>query len=460
MICASADAQIHLKPLHGTPAATPEVSARSEAAASPIVELAQLRKALALSPLDPSALMQLGLLYGRMGDFPEAAKVFETLTAHAPAWPGAQRALGEALLADSGETPQLTAAEAALRTATVQDTNDVQAWHELGMVLLEEQHPGEAELPLQRAVAEAPECSACRLDLGRALEAKGESAAAQAAYARAQDENAACPAVETGLGRLKVNAAKYQDAIPYLKEALACDPDLEEPHYLLARALQGLHRSGAALEFQEAQDLLRAAEAARRSVRLSNQSLDLARSGDLKAALATATEAVLLAPDNGAAVVNLGLLLADNGQWAAARRTLRKGLSLSPLQTRILIDMARIDLKMHDATAAARAHAVAAGDLQQAEGADMPFGAIAGTAAAHAAFARLLASEGDQVGATGEWLRVLKVNPADHGARVALAQSLLARGQGGEAALELERSGVLAPADGRLLARAQGTAPH
>src|SRR6202012_6190603 len=125
--------------------------------------------------------------------------------------------------------------------------------------------------------------------------------------------------------------------------------DFESAHYGLSQALKADGKAEESkAELKAVSLLLQRQSDTVMSSRLSNESLDRAKQGDMQAAIDLGRQALWLNPANALANFNLGLLLADAGNLPASIHEIRKAISLEPYQTAFYLDLARVQQKAGD----------------------------------------------------------------------------------------------------------------
>lgn len=395
----------------------------------------ELQKALSLEPRNAKGNLELGLLFGQEGDLTHAEEAFRTAIREAPDWPEAHYNLGLILIADATGKRDWPAAVAEFREAVRLRSDHAEARHWLGTGLSEIGDQEGAIRELRGALAVSSVAPDIHLDLGKALEAAQRSSDAEREYREAVRLRLDYAEAETALGKLLLTAGSYLEAIEHFKRALRSNPDLLAAQYGLARGLLKLGRSAeASLALRQVAILSKKVEQAVRSTRLSNEGLDAAHRGDTKTAINLLRVALDLQPDNALAHYNLGLVLADNGEFVAGTAQVVEAISLAPLEPRFYASLGRVWRQNGDVQHA-RAAFERTLDLDPAnrtaltELTNLPeksrtvvddnflFGAPTNNPETHFAFASLLGSRGDWMGAIGEWLRVLTLQPNNVDAR-------------------------------------------
>lgn len=433
--------------------------------------LAQARMELAalhrMEPENADVNLQLGLLLGQLGDATGATAAFRDTIRTRPDWPEAHLNLGLSLIADADGRRDWVSATTEFQKAADLRPNYYEAHRLLGSALLEQGKSDQAIAEFQRALEGQANAAEIHLDLGRALEASGKGAQAGQEYRKAIGLRPGYAEAEVALGRL-ISPQSPGEAIEHVRRGLAKNPDNATAQYALAKLLQ---RQGDAVEaqiaFREAADLSKRRQEAVRCTRLSNEGLDAAHHGDGTLAIRKLREAVEVRPDSATAHFNYGLVLADQGDFTKGQREITQAISLSPANARFYLVLGRM-LKQTGEGAKARtafarawrldpgnegvssemkdnAKQMSAAAESEDRASPFGFGAESNTADTHFAFAAVLASRQDWVGAAGEWMRVVALQPDHVDARNNLGVSLVHAGKNDAAELEFRKSLQISP---------------
>jgi tetratricopeptide (TPR) repeat protein len=313
-----------------------------------------------------------------------------------------------------------------------------------------------------------PSSAEGHFDLGRALAAIGDAPGAYAEYLAALKLKSPYADAESALAAALLDQGQTAAAIQHFRAALAVQPDFESAHYGLAKALEaGGKTEESKVELKAFSLLLQRQSDTVMSSHLSNEILDQAKQGDMKAAINTARKAIWLNPANALANFNLGLLLADAGKAQASIYQLREAISLAPFRIVFYLDLARVQQKAGDQTGAAttlcRAMQIDAADpalhaalqnsaihppaANQCTGSSgqFAFGAPSDTADGHFAFATRLSQEGAFLGAIGEMRQALMLTPGRSDIRYSYAVAATQLGRYDEAEFELRNVLRLSP---------------
>jgi tetratricopeptide (TPR) repeat protein len=415
-----------------------------------------LQSAIALQPADAAGWCELGILYGRLGDYGSAEVSFRRAILLDPALSRAHYLLGLSLIAHPRSDLDWPGAMAEFRTALKLQPDYAEALNYLGVGLTS---TGQAQLAvpeLQHAVRLAPQMASARFNLAAALEASGLMDEATAQYRNAIQLRPEFADASSALGKLLLRMGQPAAAEVQLRAALHANPDLQDAHYALARVLRTLKRNDeAAIEFDEAAALNQRGPDAIQSSQLSNQALQMAGKGDFAAAETALQKAILLRPDYGVPHYNLGLIFADEGHLDQAARQLTEAISLMPGQGRPWFDLGRVQRLQGDQGSATasfwQAAALDPSDLRFRQAVSPtasitpPVAPQADTAAAHLSQAIQLRAAHDWQGSLGELLRTLALQPNSVAARLLLADSYRHMGNSVASVLELRKSLLVAP---------------
>lgn len=437
--------------------------------------LADYEGALRATPKDVQLYLRIGLLKGRAGDFESAKEAFHQSIQIEPKLAEAHYDLGLAMVGGVQQNPLWKDALREFEAAFALRPGYVEPLNMSGVCLLELGNAAEAKTRFEAALRLNADSGAIHFNLGRALEASGQSDEALHEYELAIEQQGSYPNAETALGNLLLAKGDFGSAAEHFRRALAVNPEIREAHYKLAQALRHMGDSDLArLELRQVAALIQRKADAVMSSHLSNESLNRAKAGDLLGGIEDAKKALWLDPSNPIADYNLGLLLADTGNLDAAALQLRKAISLAPLQGRFYLSLARVDEKAGRLSAAREALELAIqirpGDPElkaklQELGAQMPqrektatrtmeafaWGAAEDTPNGHLAFAGELSKEGDFLGAVGELIRAtgMQLERSDLHYNLAVARAQL--GQLDEAELEFRKAQLQSPADVKVL---------
>jgi tetratricopeptide (TPR) repeat protein len=423
------------------------------------------------APKRAEIFLRMGLLKGKSGDFEGAQREFAHAIEIDPGLAEAHYNLGLAVLGGAKLVPTWKEALEHFETALRLRPQYAEASNMAGVCRLESGDAAAAAELFRAALKAKPDAGGMHFNLGRALEALGKPEDAFAEYTTAAKDRQPYPEAEMAMGNLLYGKGDLPASAEHFKAALAANPEIEEGHYKLARALrsEGKVRE-AQVELKQASALIQAKADAVMSTHLSNESLDRAKAGDIPGGIQLLRKALWLDPSNAIANYNLGLLLADAGNLEAATLELRKAISLAPIRGEFFASLAAIrekagdlqgamhaiekaaELRPSDAALMARLESLKHAQAQPGsntaaghQGTDAPFGAVAETADGHFAFAGELSREGDTLGAVGELLRAAALEPARSDIRLNLAIARAQLGQPEAAELDFRKALLQTP---------------
>jgi tetratricopeptide (TPR) repeat protein len=168
----------------------------------------EMEKALELAPAAAGLRLEYGMELHAQGRFVDAARELARARKDGATDPILLYDLGSAEL-ENGNFP---AAERWLKEAIAQAPKDAAPRQILGLVYLVTGRPAEARKELQAGAAADPSSAAMQLDLGRATEALGDLAGAEAAYRRALELSPGLYRVHYLLGALLSRQRRTEEA--------------------------------------------------------------------------------------------------------------------------------------------------------------------------------------------------------------------------------------------------------
>lgn len=288
-----------------------------------------LREALRILPENPFVLTALGMTLVRQKRAAEGVAFFEQVERANPA--SALARLNTAVaLADAA---QLDAAAGKFQEAIRLDPNLLEAHRQLGRVLLQLRRLEEAREANLRAVALKPDDATTLRQLGLLETLSANHAEAAQWYARAVSAGATDSDTLFKLGKELLEVGKKEDAIAKLRQAVERDPSNLQALYVLMRALAKQHPEQAK-QIESRMRAVRESEmAVSRARLLSNSALQSAQKQDWEHAIRQLREALDICgecPDRSTLHRNLGLILAQSGDWDAARAELEQAKRLDP----------------------------------------------------------------------------------------------------------------------------------
>jgi superkiller protein 3 len=223
---------------------------------------------------------------------------------------------------------------ALLRRAQRQYPADFWVNHNLGIVLERVTPPEREEAVrfLTAAVALRPESPGTHLNLGLALERKGQLDEAIACYKKAIELDPKYTMAHVNLGKALKTKGQLEEAIACYKKAIALDPKHVQAHGNLGLALKAKGRLDEAIACYKKVIALDPKNAFDNSNAIANSSLGIALvgKGQLNEAIACFRKAIELDPKFANAHNNLGNALVGKGQLNEAIACFRKAIDLDP----------------------------------------------------------------------------------------------------------------------------------
>jgi Flp pilus assembly protein TadD len=427
--------------------------------------------AVRLEPGNAEGWYELGVVHGEIGDFSQAEAMFRRSIQLQPDLAKAHYSLGLTLVANPQNKLDWPNAMDEFRAALKYRPDYPEALNYLGAGLIAVDKPALAIPELQHALRLAP-LGVAHFNLAIALEKMGRFEEALKEYQLAVTVKGGYPEASSALGKLLFQMGRNVDAEVALRQALKLNPDLGDAHYSLARVLRVLKKpTDAAVEFAQVRDLAQREPNAIKASYLSNQGLALAAKGNFAGAVVDLRQAIRLRPEYGVPHYNLGLLLADSGDLSGAVQELTEGVSLLPGQAKPWFDLGRVlrrqgdehgafqaisraarlapdDLKVRTELASLSAAAPALAGHEEVSSMLMPdLGPVRDIVPDHLAFAMKLSQQGNFIGAAGQFLRCLSLEPAQIDARRGLASAYESLGDFSRAALEYNKILLVSPGD-------------
>jgi len=259
----------------------------------------------------------------------EAVPFFERVERLSPASGLARLNTGVAL----ADASQLPAAAEKFRQAAALDPKLLEAWRQLGRALLELRRFDEARTAHQQALKLKPDDIVTLRQLGLLESLAGNSNEAASAYERAVAAGADDPDTLFKHGKALLDAGRREAGIAQLKRTLDRDPTHRQALYGLMRALAQSNPEQARQLQQQLQTARESAMAVSRARLLANAAIQAAQQRDWPSATTQLREAISLCgdcADRAALRRNLGLILAQAGDFAAARAELRLARQFDP----------------------------------------------------------------------------------------------------------------------------------
>ncbi len=276
-----------------------------------------------------AALLQNAIALHQAGRLAEAEVLYRQILAQQPRHADALHLLG--LLAEQAGRPDMAVEliEQAIEQAIAAQT-DPAAWATYYFSLAGAQMAlgaREAAIASYRQVLQShPAHFAARVNLGIALQERGELDEAIAQYRQAEQSRTDVPELYNNLGNALQAQGDYAAAQAALLRALALRPTYAEAHNNLGNTLKAQHRYALALaHFQQAIALKPDYVEAH-----FNRGNVLEAQGDLDAGLAAYRDALTLNPDFYPALNNAGHIYKEQGRLADAIACLQRAIALKP----------------------------------------------------------------------------------------------------------------------------------
>ena len=198
--------------------------------------LDELRRSVALAPLEPILEQNFGLMLAEAGRVEDAESHFRRAVSLNPGLVSAQNYLGMALQRQGRLAAALESYSGALALAPGDDA----VHNNLGYALLEQGRIDEATEHLRQAVRINARNAMAHNNLGNALKAGGDIAGARASYTRAIGIDPQLLIARCNLGAILVEQGRAGEALPHLRTAVAAAPADGAARQRLADALAHL----------------------------------------------------------------------------------------------------------------------------------------------------------------------------------------------------------------------------
>ncbi|MBB6142909.1 tetratricopeptide (TPR) repeat protein [Silvibacterium bohemicum] len=286
----------------------------------------ELEKALAITPSDRSAQLNLAFAYEQSGEARKALPWFAKLEAASRL---EKSALPPYIFASYSRalaaTQQFPAAISNMKLAVAGDPQNAEWQDELGSLYAQRQDWADATKAFTAALQLSPDSAMVHLHLGITLQA-GQQPGALDELKKASQLAPQNAAIALQLGQALANAGQDAQAIPVLRHALELDPALAAAAYQLGLALQ---RSN---QLPEAVPLLQKALAADpdNGQVLTNLGMALCQAQQAKDAVPILQRAVARMPDDATAHQNLAAAYIQLSQFDDAVAQLRTAVEISP----------------------------------------------------------------------------------------------------------------------------------
>ncbi|HTN95613.1 MAG TPA: sulfotransferase [Nordella sp.] len=220
----------------------------------------------------------------------------------------------------------LQQAAALYHEALNSDPDNAEAYHNLGLIVLERAGPGAAIPFLWHAARLRPRLSDAHNSLANAFARIGKGEMAEQSYRRAIETAPGNARFHFNLASLLHGQGRAAEAEPSFREAITLDPDYRDACNNLANLLRSTGRPDAALAMYR-----RAVAIDPRFAMAHNNIGNILRDRDeLGAAERCYRESIELAPGEAITYFNLGNALRDQGRMAEAAANFRKTIELRP----------------------------------------------------------------------------------------------------------------------------------
>ncbi|HZL88264.1 MAG TPA: tetratricopeptide repeat protein, partial [Pirellulaceae bacterium] len=188
--------------------------------------LADLQRAVTVSPRYVAAHINLGAVLGDQKKLPEAVAAYRKAIEIDPKDASAYRQLGDGL----GAQKRLDEAVAAYRQAIAIDPKHAHAYNGLGVTLADQKKLAEAVVAFRRAIEINPKYSEACNNLGNALAEQNKLDEAVVAYRKAIEINPKYATAYSNLGNALCAQKKLDEAIAHFRKAIEIDPKCANAH--------------------------------------------------------------------------------------------------------------------------------------------------------------------------------------------------------------------------------------
>jgi tetratricopeptide (TPR) repeat protein len=220
---------------------------------------------------------------------------------------------------------RLGAAEQLYRQILAVDSNDVQAWHLMGVVAYQSRKLDVALQCLERAIQLKPDYAEAHCNVGLVFQEQGQLDKAIEYYRRSIQLDPTSAETHNNLGAALNDVGQPDEAANCLRRALELQPDFPEANNNLGNALQALgHLTEAASHYRASLSLKPDAKV------FSNLGSVLQELGQLDEAVRCHRRAIELQPNFATAYVNLGNALRDQERFDEALDCYRSALTRKP----------------------------------------------------------------------------------------------------------------------------------
>ncbi len=265
--------------------------------------------------------LQLADAWKDYGQLDKALPLYEEAVRRAPQSPVALEKFGFSLRAAG----QAARAAEVLKRALAVNAGDAPAWHQLGLVYLDQGARSEAVVAFQKAIEVDPDLPEAQNSLGGVWLESGDLARAEPAFREAIRLQPDYAEAHSNLATVLASSGRFDEARSHFETALHWKPDYAAARYNYAIALARERRFGEAQRQIEA-SLQADPKSAEAHDLLGNL---LVNQGKLAAGVAQFREAITLRPEFARAHLDLGEALADAGDVSGALPHLRQASQAS-----------------------------------------------------------------------------------------------------------------------------------
>lgn len=295
----------------------------------------ELEKALAITPSDGAAQLNLAMVYAQTEACAKAIPLFTKLEVEArtnghPLAVTVLQAHARCLQA-SGQTQ---AAIVPMKQAVAQDSRNAELYDQLGSLYAIEKNWGPAEQQFSEALRLKDDFATAHLHLGLVLGAEQKAGAEeelQKAYRLAPRD----PAIAVTAGKALADAGHDREALPMLQRSVELQPKSAAAQYQLALVLQRVDRVHEAVEF-----LKKVVEAdPRNGEALTNLGTALAQAHQAADGIPFLKRAVVLNPGNATAHQDLAAAYLQVNQIDDAIAELKTAIKIAPNSPQLHYDL-------------------------------------------------------------------------------------------------------------------------
>lgn len=186
----------------------------------------------------------LGVAYGKLGFFPDAAAAFQQAIKLKPDFVDAWNNLGWAY----SQSGKLAEAVAVFRQLLKLTPNDAQVWNSLGRACAAQGHEADAVTAYQTAIRLKPDYAEAHFNLGAACAHQGKPVEAVNAFRLALKYKPDFPEAWFNLGVISEQQGQDDEAVLFFQRAIKLQPDYAEAWGGLVKTYLNLHQTDKAGE--------------------------------------------------------------------------------------------------------------------------------------------------------------------------------------------------------------------